>query len=282
MDYRQYDNALGRFNSIDVLSEFYEDTSPYAFSLNSPVFFADPTGLCPECEKNVKKPTEGQQYNSTGGATYTYTDGKWNREGGELDEVVVTSSKKEEAKAEEGQEGKKEGSVGQPGTAESMIPIWGSGRAAVDHFQNGNYWQGTFYTAMAVSDVFLVKSIATGLAKGGLKLAGSSSWGATRKYYLKNGFAKPNQPLHHWLIQQNGRLGKHLPNSFKNQMWNLKSFSTASMHMRAGHGYNYMGEQGFNLMGRLWYGTPTWPKLVIGSYGGRLVGEEFNDSEDGE
>lgn len=33
-------------------------------------------------------------------------------------------------------------SVGQPGEWEALIPIWGSGRAAVDHFQNGNYWRG--------------------------------------------------------------------------------------------------------------------------------------------
>ncbi|MFH7004205.1 DUF6443 domain-containing protein [Flavobacterium bizetiae] len=280
MDYRQYDNALGRFNSIDVMSEFYEDTSPYAFSLNSPVFFADPTGLCPQCP-DPSTAKNGQTYVSTGGMTYTFNDGQWTGEGGELNEVVIGPTKKEEKKqsTDEGQAGKNPDAVGQPGTLESMIPIWGSGRAAIDHFQNGNYWQGTFYTAMAISDVFLVKSIATGLAKGGLKLAGSSSWTATRKYYLQKGFAKPNQPLHHWLIQQNGRFGKNVSNAIKNQMWNLKPFATASMHMRAGHGYNYLGKEGFGLLGQLYYGTPAWPKLVIGSYGGRLLGEEFENDE---
>ncbi|MGC4128050.1 MAG: RHS repeat-associated core domain-containing protein, partial [Bergeyella sp.] len=61
-------------------------------------------------------------------------------------------------------------SVGQPGEWESLIPIWGSGRAAVDHFQNGNYWRSAAYTALAVSDVFMVKSIATGLGRGAWKL----------------------------------------------------------------------------------------------------------------
>ena len=43
--------------------------------------------------------------------------------------------------------------VGQPGSWESAIPIWGSGRSAIDHFQNGNIWRGIGYTLLAVSDV---------------------------------------------------------------------------------------------------------------------------------
>jgi RHS repeat-associated protein len=48
MDFRQYDNAIGRFNSIDVLSELTPDWTPYRFALNNPVFWADPTGLTEE------------------------------------------------------------------------------------------------------------------------------------------------------------------------------------------------------------------------------------------
>jgi RHS repeat-associated protein len=182
MDYRQYDSALGRFNSIDFLSDFFEDNTPYGFSLNNPLVFSDPTGLCPECEKNVNKPKEGQQYNTSGGATYTYTNGKWSRDGGELQEVVITPQNKEnkEETASEGQEGKLASvGVGQPGKGESLIPVWGSGRAAIDHFQNGNYWRGTGYTLLAISDVFLVKAAVTaigkGLVVGGSKLAASNS-----------------------------------------------------------------------------------------------------------
>ena len=59
MDYRQYDSAVGRFNSMDKLSELTYDISPYRFALNNPIFWADPTGLseqnggnlaiCPTC-----------------------------------------------------------------------------------------------------------------------------------------------------------------------------------------------------------------------------------------
>jgi RHS repeat-associated protein len=48
MDYRQYDNALGRFNSIDALSEMQYSHTPYHFGYNNPVFWADPTGLISE------------------------------------------------------------------------------------------------------------------------------------------------------------------------------------------------------------------------------------------
>ncbi|MBS7232513.1 hypothetical protein KHA90_15955 [Flavobacterium psychroterrae] len=42
MEYRQYDNALGRFNSIDALSELAFSISPYRFAYNNPVYFSDP------------------------------------------------------------------------------------------------------------------------------------------------------------------------------------------------------------------------------------------------
>jgi len=45
MDFRQYDNAIGRFVSSDALSEINYSQSPYHFANNNPVFFSDPTGL---------------------------------------------------------------------------------------------------------------------------------------------------------------------------------------------------------------------------------------------
>ncbi|HEU4730906.1 MAG TPA: SpvB/TcaC N-terminal domain-containing protein [Kofleriaceae bacterium] len=65
-------------------------------------------------------------------------------------------------------------SVGEPGFGESLIPIWGSGRSAIDHFQKGNWVRGSLFTVLAVTDVFLVKSLVTAggkvLVKGGAKL----------------------------------------------------------------------------------------------------------------
>ena len=56
-------------------------------------------------------------------------------------------------------------SIGAPGFWESLIPVWGSGRAAINDFQNGNWGWGTVNLALAVTDVFLVKSLVIGLGK---------------------------------------------------------------------------------------------------------------------
>jgi len=53
---------------------------------------------------------------------------------------------------------KDDGCIGEPDFAESLIPIWGSGRAAINHFHHGNWVRGILYTALAISDIFLVKS----------------------------------------------------------------------------------------------------------------------------
>lgn len=45
MDYRNYDNALGRFHSIDRLAELAPSITPYRFAFNNPVYWKDPTGL---------------------------------------------------------------------------------------------------------------------------------------------------------------------------------------------------------------------------------------------
>jgi RHS repeat-associated protein len=58
-----------------------------------------------------------------------------------------------------------EESVGEPGFWESLIPIWGSGRESLNHFQKGNYVRGTLWGLLAVTDVFLVRKILTGAGK---------------------------------------------------------------------------------------------------------------------
>jgi RHS repeat-associated protein len=45
MDFRMYDNALGRFYGMDALSEKNHYLSPFQFGNGNPVFWADPTGL---------------------------------------------------------------------------------------------------------------------------------------------------------------------------------------------------------------------------------------------
>jgi RHS repeat-associated protein len=52
-----------------------------------------------------------------------------------------------------------------PSLGVSLIPVYGSGESSKVHFKHGNYVRGTFYFAMAVSDVFLVKSLVVGAGK---------------------------------------------------------------------------------------------------------------------
>jgi hypothetical protein len=45
MDWRQYDPALGRFNTIDKMADSSVENTPYHYGNNNPMFFKDPTGL---------------------------------------------------------------------------------------------------------------------------------------------------------------------------------------------------------------------------------------------
>jgi RHS repeat-associated protein len=128
-EYRPYDPQIARFNQPDVLGELSFDFSPYSFASCNPILRSDPLGL--------KDTVVNGEHGSTS-ATFQ--------------EVVVTAKKASK-------------SVGQPGLLESAIPVWGSGRAAADDFQNGRWGWGLFNTALAITDVFLVKSIVTGVGK---------------------------------------------------------------------------------------------------------------------
>lgn len=105
----------------------------------------------------------------------------------------------------------------------------------------------------------MVKSIATGIGRGAWKL-GSHSWSATRKWMMKKGYAGAGEPLHHWAITQ-ATAKKYGIQSVANQPWNLLKLSNQSLHMRAGHGMNYLGQPGYSALGQIWYGTPTWAKF---------------------
>lgn len=72
MDFRQYDNALGRFNSLDVLSELAPGITPYRFAYNNPVFWADPSGLF----ETKQAAMDHIQTYGLSGATVSYNDNR--------------------------------------------------------------------------------------------------------------------------------------------------------------------------------------------------------------
>ncbi|MBX2916854.1 MAG: HNH endonuclease [Cyclobacteriaceae bacterium] len=58
-----------------------------------------------------------------------------------------------------------------PSGLDTYVPIWGSGRQAAFWFGEGDVSRGVLYTALAVSDVFLVKAAVTALARVGVTAA---------------------------------------------------------------------------------------------------------------
>lgn len=142
----------------------------------------------------------------------------------------------------------------------SYVPILGSARDAYRDFQNGNYGWAIFNSAMAVSDVFLVKSLVVAGGKFLTKTAfktGSHSWKNTRRWLGRTGFANPGQHVHHIYLHRNQGIGKYFSNAIKNQPWNLKAingfggFSSARVH-GAIHGKSTL--LNFNLAQRAYYG----------------------------
>jgi RHS repeat-associated protein len=92
---RFYSFDAPRWWQIDPLADEPEqiDKSPYAAFWNNPIRYNDPDGKCPECEENIKNPTDGQRYTSTGGEEYIFGNGTWTREGGSLQEVTITAER---------------------------------------------------------------------------------------------------------------------------------------------------------------------------------------------
>jgi RHS repeat-associated protein len=186
---RYYAPWLGRWTSADPAA-VAGGINLYAANGGNPVRFTDPGGLAPEDPTYhgvpVKKglnnaplppklpsdPTTMQTATAKDPPRTEYTPAEQQRI--EFNHEMAQGS----AQASANERAALLPDVGAPGMAESFIPIWGSGRAAVHYFQRGNYALAGAYSALAVSDVFLVKSIAV----AGLKLtAENAAAGAFRE-----------------------------------------------------------------------------------------------------
>jgi len=143
MDYRQYDNSLGRFNSIDALSEMNYAISPFAFSYNNPTFWSDPTGLLSQAlvESIIRNSSSGSKWVNDGGGTFSNADGSGmiDQESGDytafdhLREVTITGRK-----TNHGLGSRLEGNIG--GLAQSKAYSYG-------RFYDG--WRSDFRTKQA-------------------------------------------------------------------------------------------------------------------------------------
>lgn len=128
--------------------------------------------------------------------------------------------------------------------------------------------------ALAASDLFLAGSIAKGIAKGGIYVAGKAStaanpyaWRLMREELRDNGFIKAGDEGHHWLIPQK-QWGKEIPDWIKNQASNIQSLDRVT-HARL---RNKIGDlPKFGPFDQLRYGTPTWAKVGAGSAVGHPI-----------
>ena len=159
------------------------------------------------------------------------------------------------------------GDVGHPGFAESLIPVWGSGREALADLHDHDYAGAGLNAALAASDLFLVESAANAVRKGGLyavkgaigKKGTKAGWKAVRKELGDRGMLAPKQHGHHWFIPQR-RWGKAVPDQIKNHPLNIKGMPSAEVHGRITGGYK--GKPQFNVLERYWNGTPAWSKVL--------------------
>ena len=163
-------------------------------------------------------------------------------------------------------QGKKEGDFwsSHPGVAESFIPVWGSAREAIADYREGDIVGAVANGALALTDLTGEGYVAKSLGKGGLKIAGSNGWKATRKWmgHEGKGLLEKGQHGHHWLIPQNG-WGKNVPDAIKNQPWNITPMPSAEVHTRM-TGAAKSGLPKFNAVERYVYGTPAWWKVQNG------------------
>ena len=71
---RFYDPAIARFNSIDLMAELQVEYSPYHYTNNNPILFADPTGMIGE-KSNGDTQIKSTHTNTKGEVKAVYDDG---------------------------------------------------------------------------------------------------------------------------------------------------------------------------------------------------------------
>jgi RHS repeat-associated protein len=164
---RHYAPWLGRWTSPDPAGTV-DGTNLFAYCKNRPTSLTDPRGtdcdvaewgsMCQEGPDPMAVGLLGAVQQETGQEMHFREDGQVTLGSYENNPTDTVSYHTDDPVP---------GDVGEPGFFESLIPIWGSGRAAIHHFQAGHYVRGAIYTALAISDVFLVKSIITAVGKVG-------------------------------------------------------------------------------------------------------------------
>ena len=179
---RNYAPWLGRWASCDPAG-MVDGVNTYSYCRNNPLLLTDPGGtqseapatqngsqqiLLPhqftgaETSEEVRAFTESKGYTFTGDPTWDPSTKRWH-----VDTMIPIgeASGKSPARQEEGFWSSIVSGKEEAGFWKSLIPVIGSVQNANYHFDKGNWGRGVLYTALAVTDVFLVRSLATGVVR---------------------------------------------------------------------------------------------------------------------
>jgi len=141
---RYYNAGIGRFQTSDLFEGFQADPQSlhrYTYCHNSPNDHTDPSG---------ESLSAGQL--ATIGIGLIIANITWNAVKPAFQDRTVDNPD----------------AVGPAGGWEGMVPVWGTGRDALDEFQNGEYMVGTIDVFFAATDVVTIgKGVFLGLTKGG-------------------------------------------------------------------------------------------------------------------
>jgi RHS repeat-associated protein len=150
---RYYTPWIARWTSCDPAG-MVDGTNLYVYVRNNPLMFADSTGAY--CDPTMQSCTDPTEPTAREEALQQSLPENERHPSPSVESPPVASSPPLTGSG---------GSAGEPGFWESLIPIWGSGRESVNHFQQGNYVRGTLWGALAATDVSLVKSLVMGAGK---------------------------------------------------------------------------------------------------------------------
>ena len=184
-------------------------------------------------------------------------------------------------------------SIGKSSGATAFIPVYGDGRDAIDAFQHGQYIRSAVNTALAISDLILVRSIYNTMSRLVIEegiVAGTKRYFGIGVRGPRSGPRWANEPFshsfepaknrlrslgfdmsghqHHWLIQQDVMRRNPWLKPIGNQHWNFSKFENKIIHRRWGHGQSFInsGGKGKIIGWQLWYpfsSTPNWFKFGL-------------------
>ena len=145
--------------------------------------------------------------------------------------------------------------------------VFGGADLAWQLYQNGGRWKCVNWMDVGLS--MTGGGLLNGLLKGAGKIkTGSKLYGANwRRWYRRNieDYDGNTHNAHHWLLERNQGLGRHMPDAVKNQPWNV----------------NVIGAQFNNWLSRhptlAPLGGPLWAGELAGGLATTAVGSDLGD-----